>query len=179
MPPHCDSWDGPVVQAALRALRERSVELVLPYVAEESEAEVRADYEKTVAQLGDQEPGQGNLPTEWFCENVVRLHRQHEGAAFTGLKPAGLGHGEAVPLAEAAIASGDPQQVAKLLTGALEHELQEKFGRVMWLQGKRDGTVAVEREYVEAMLGFQVWSHKTHECIRSGLQHGHAHAHEE
>ena len=32
MPPHCDSIDGPVVKAAIRALDEGSVELVLPFV---------------------------------------------------------------------------------------------------------------------------------------------------
>jgi hypothetical protein len=32
MPPHCDSIDGAVVNAAIRAFDERSVELVLPFV---------------------------------------------------------------------------------------------------------------------------------------------------
>ncbi len=32
MPPHCDSIDGPVVKAAIRALDEGSVALVLPFV---------------------------------------------------------------------------------------------------------------------------------------------------
>ena len=32
MPPHCDSIDGAVVNAAIRAFDEGSVELVLPFV---------------------------------------------------------------------------------------------------------------------------------------------------
>ena len=41
MPPHCDSLDGPVVTAAARALQAQNVELVLPYVHADGEAEVR------------------------------------------------------------------------------------------------------------------------------------------
>ena len=41
MPPHCDSMDGPVVRAAIRALNARDVELVLPYVKEAGEEETR------------------------------------------------------------------------------------------------------------------------------------------
>lgn len=175
MPPHCDSWDGPVVKAALKALSERTVDIALPYVGVEAEDEVRTAFGKTIAQLGDREPSPDDVATGWFCETVVRLHRQHEGADFTGLKPAGLGHGPVVPLAERAIETRDPHEVLTLLEEALRDELEEKFGRVMRLAQKRDGTIAGEREYVEAMLGFQVWSHTTYECIKSGLEHGRAH----
>ena len=41
MPPHCDSLDGPVVTAARRALDAGDVDLVLPFVPEQAEAEVR------------------------------------------------------------------------------------------------------------------------------------------
>ena len=33
MPPHCDSIDGAVVNAAIRVFDEGSVELVLPFVS--------------------------------------------------------------------------------------------------------------------------------------------------
>ena len=55
MPPHCDSLDGPVVTAARLALAAGDVDLVLPYVPEDGEAEVRAVFETTlpVRRLGD------------------------------------------------------------------------------------------------------------------------------
>jgi hypothetical protein len=34
MPPHCDSMDGPVAKAAIRALEEQNVDLILPCVHE-------------------------------------------------------------------------------------------------------------------------------------------------
>jgi hypothetical protein len=41
MPPHCDSLDGPVVNAARAALETGDVEVVLPFVPADGETEVR------------------------------------------------------------------------------------------------------------------------------------------
>lgn len=49
MPPHCDSLDGPVVTAAKAALTDKNVDLVLPFVPEAAEEEVRAAFERTQA----------------------------------------------------------------------------------------------------------------------------------
>ena len=48
MPPHCDSLDGPVVAAARRALDAGDVALVLPFVPEQGEAEVRGVFQSTL-----------------------------------------------------------------------------------------------------------------------------------
>ena len=172
MPPHCDSKDGPVVKAAALALLEDSVELVLPYVPEDGETEVRAAFEKTMAARACGEDAAA-VADEWFCETVVRVHRAGEGAAFTGLKPAGLGHGVVVPVAERAIESGTVDELVELLTTALESEIRSKFSRVMKLRQSQRSSVPEAREYVEAMLGFEVWAHKTHKCIISDPLHDH------
>ncbi|MFU8891304.1 MAG: DUF6448 family protein [Anaerosomatales bacterium] len=172
MPPHCDSKDGPVVKAAARALAADSVELVLPYVPAESEREVREAFGKTMA-ARESGAAAAEVADEWFFETVVRVHRAGEGAAFTGLKPAGLGHGEVVPVAERAIETGEIDELVELLTLALEAEIRAKFDRVMQLKSRENGPVTEAREYVEAMLGFQVWAHKTHQCITSDPLHDH------
>jgi hypothetical protein len=41
MPPHCDSLEGPVVAVTRRALDAGDLDLVLPFVPEQGEAEVR------------------------------------------------------------------------------------------------------------------------------------------
>lgn len=171
MPPHCDSKDGPVVKAAALAISENSVELVLPYVPESGEAEVQAAFERTMAARVCS-PEAAQVADEWFYETVVRIHRAGEGAAFTGLKPAGLGHGEVVPLAERAIETGQADELVGFLLSALEREIRGKFDRVMQLQLEQ-GSVPEVREYVEAMLGFEVWAHKTHQCIASDPLHEH------
>src|SRR5512144_3321587 len=115
MPPHCDSLDGPVVKAATAALEMQQVELVLPYVPAEAEAEVRQAFEQAI-QVEPLAPEAKRLADQWFFENVVRIHRAGEGAPYTGLKPAGLGHGPVVPVAEQAIASGSVEELVRLLT---------------------------------------------------------------
>jgi hypothetical protein len=63
-----------------------------------------------------------------------------------------------------------------LLTGELETEIRERFAETLWRQARTDGDVDATRDYVEAMLGLQVWAHSLHESI-----HGHPHerAHEQ
>lgn len=156
----------------MRALAESSVDLILPYVPADAEDEVLAAFEKTVA-ARSAGAGAAEVADEWFFETVVRLHRAGEGAAFTGLKPAGLGHGLVVPVAERAIESGDVEELGCLLASSLESEVRRKFARVMQLKAQESGSIAEAREYVEAMLGFQVWSHKTHQCITSDPLHDH------
>lgn len=43
-------------------------------------------------------------------------------------------------------------------------------------QARADGDVDATRDYVEAMLGLQVWAHSLHESI-NGDPHEHAHEH--
>lgn len=92
MPPHCDTMDGPVVKAAKRALETGNVNLILPWVPKKSEAELKKAFNKTlrVSKLGK---GATELADYWFFETAVRVHREGEGAPYTGLKPAGLDWG--------------------------------------------------------------------------------------
>lgn len=77
---------------------------------------------------------------------MVRIHRAGEGAAFKGLKPAGLGHGVVIPVAEKAIETGEVDELVRLLISALEGEVRGKFARVMKLKAAERGPVAEARE---------------------------------
>jgi hypothetical protein len=46
---------------------------------------------------------------------------------------------------------------------------------VIDLKGRANGDVGVNREYVSAMLGLQVWAHKLHECAESAPHEAHHH----
>jgi len=87
MPPHCDTMDGPVVKAAKIALDKGNVNLILPWVPKRAEAELKKAFEKTLRarKLGKEA---AELADYWFLETAVRLHREGEGAPYTGLKPA-------------------------------------------------------------------------------------------
>jgi hypothetical protein len=178
MPPHCDSLDGPVVIAARQALEAADVDLVLPFVPAEAEAEVRAAYDR-VTPLRDSGPQVRETAELWFFETVVRLHRAGEGAPYTGLKPAGLSVGPVIPLAERAIESGSSQQLGDYLTNVLRDELEHRLDAVHDLAAYRARSMEDERRYVQAMLGYEVYSHHLYGAMRATDHHeagAHSHA---
>ena len=158
MPPHCDSLDGPVVTAARNALEAGDVDVVLPFVPEADEQEVRELFEAVLPTraLGAEAR---EISDRLFFETVVRLHRAGEGAPFTGLKPAGLDVGPVIPLAESSIASGSCELLANFLSGMLRDQIKERLEEVNELAASKDRSVADARAWAEAMLGFQVYSH--------------------
>ena len=172
MPPHCDSLDGPVVEAARGALEAGSVDLVLPYVFEGGWAEVRSAFTLTLRArtLGDAAREVADL---WFFETVVRVHRAGEGAPYTGLKPAGLDVGPVIPVAERAIEQESPEELVSLLTGRLGDEIRTRFAHMLHLKPEADKGPREVRRYVEATLALQVWAHSVHGCIEASAHPGH------
>ena len=170
MPPHCDSLDGPVVAAARAALTARDVDAVLPFVPEDAEDEVRAMFDRVlpVRALG---PEAAEVADRLFFETVVRVHRAGEGAPYTGLRPAGLSHGPVLPLAERAVSTGSAGPLTDFLTTVLREELEQRLERVTALSAAEDRSVADARRYVQAMLGFEVYSHHLFGAMRSADHH--------
>ncbi|MDY6826522.1 MAG: DUF6448 family protein [Bacillota bacterium] len=172
MPPHCDTMDGPVVKASRKALEEMNVDIILPYVPEEGEEEVKQAFEKVV-----QVRKNGGISREiadlYFFETVVRIHRAGEGAPYTGLKPAGLDEGPVIPVAEKAIETGSPDALIDLLSGMVQAEVKQKFEHMLHLQTQAAKGVDEARKYVTAMLGLQVYSHSLYEKIKADPHNGH------
>lgn len=177
MPPHCDSLDGPVVTAARRALDTADVNVVLPFVPAEAEGEVHAAFDR-VLPLRRTDTQARETAELWFFETVVRLHRAGEGAPYTGLKQAGLPVGPAIPLAERAIESGSCDRLADFLTDVLRDELEHRLAAVRELAARRRRSLGDDRRYVQAMLGYQVFSHQLYEAMRATDHHeAGAHSH--
>ena len=166
MPPHCDSLDGPVVGAAREALNAGDVAIVLPFVPERDEADVQAAFTAvmSVRAMGDQAQA---VADRLFFETVVRLHRAGEGAAYTGLKPAGIPVSPVIPIAEQAVVTGSTEQLTAYLTRILQDELDERLGRVSALAADKDRSVPDARRYVETMLGFEVYSHSLLKALQA------------
>ncbi len=171
MPPHCDTMDGPVVKAAKAALKNGNVNLILPWAPKTAEAEIKKAFQKTLRarKLGK---AAAQVADYWFFETVVRLHREGEGASYTGLKPAGLDWGPVVPRADKAIETGDPKEVVQFLTRTVEHELHRKFKHIMEKKDYDENDVAATRAFVHANLGFVLYSHHLYEYIKGEEEHG-------
>ena len=175
MPPHCDSWDGPVVTAARRALDASNVDVVLPFVHEQGEAEVKDVFQSTlrVRALDDEAR---EVADRLFFETVVRVHRAGEGAPYTGLKPAGLSFGPVIPLAETAVETGTAEPASDFLSEELNRQLRHRLNEVNVLAAGKGRSVRDARRYVEAMLGFEVYCHRLFQAMQAPVHHGHSRA---
>lgn len=172
MPPHCDSLDGPVVTAARRALDTGDVDFVLPYVDAGGEDEVHEAFDR-VMPLRDADPKAADLAYRWFFETVVRVHRAGENAPYTGLKPAGLDVGPVIPAAEKAVATGQAEELYRLLAEEMRSQLEQRLNRVERLAASREASVPAAREHVEAMLGFEVYTNHLYHALRQDIHDGH------
>lgn len=158
MPPHCDTLDGPVVNAAHRALEAGNAEEVLAYAPESAEPEIREAFAlaSRVRSLGKEAK---ELADHSFFETVVRLHRAGEGAPYNGLQPAGLDTGPVIPLAEQAIETTDASELTSLLSSTVQDQVAHRHAHVQELARERERDLAHRRAWVSAMLDLQVWSH--------------------
>jgi hypothetical protein len=168
---HCDGLDGPVVNAARRALDARNPALVLIWVQAKDEPEIRAAFQQTLAvrELSSQAK---EVADRFFFETVVRVHRTGEGAPFTGLKPAGRDLGPAIPAADRAIDEGAWESVVKLLTDSMQARLREQFNEVVAAKAFKADDVTAGREYVKAYVEFIHYVERLYEASTTGA-HGH------
>jgi len=174
MPPHCDSFDGPVVRAAAQSLETADVNLILPFVPKTAEPELVDAFEK-VRRARQASADVRDVADRFFYETAVRLHRSGEGAPYTGLKPAGLDVGPVIPVAERAIDSGAVDELTDLLCDMLREQIGARFQRVMRLKGAAGQSVDRAREYVSAMLGLQVYAHGLYRSLKATPHEGDSH----
>ena len=174
---HCDSVDGPVATAAMDALSSGNVHLVLPYVPAASEAEIGAVFDQSIAvRAGGGEARE--LADRYFVETVVRLHRAGEGAPYTGLKPAGMDFGPAIPAAEQAIDSENLSEVRALLEAELAHGLEARFSHVLHTRDaprkpQNAAETASARERVNAEFGFIAYVEGLRQAAEGAKSHEH------
>lgn len=168
---HCDTMDGLVVTLARRALETGNVNLVLLWVREQDEAEIRESFKHALAvrKLGAEAK---DLADRHFFETLVRVHRAGEGAPYTGLKPAGRDLGPAVPAGDRALEDGSIDKVHKVLNDAIRAGLHEHFHRAMERKGFDANDVKAGRRYVEAYVPYIHYVEALWQAA-SGAAHGH------
>lgn len=150
---HCDGMDGPVVKAARRALETKNVNLILIWIQEENEYELKKAFENTLA-VRKLNTEAKELADMYFFETLVRLHRAGEGAPYTGLKPTGQNLGPAIPAADKAIVNENTDSLIKLLTDNMQNGINEYFDQVIVKKNFNKDDVTAGREYVGAYVEF-------------------------
>lgn len=148
---HCDTMDGPVVRSAREALETGELEPMLIWVRPQDEAEVRHVFEhvlKVRAAGGDASA----LADRYFFETVVRVHREGEGAPYTGLKPAGTDLGRGVPATDRALEEGSSEELRHLLHSMIDRRLDDFYRDALAKRSFERTDVPAGRAYVDAYV---------------------------
>lgn len=165
---HCDSYDGPVIQDAYKALENENVTYVMKWIYPDQETEITKLFNKTV-ELKDGDAEIYAIVEKHFLETLVRLHRETEGAPYTGLKPAGSTP-PIIQMADNSIASNN----VKLLLNGLGQHIQEvitkKYDKVARLEKVKDNSIAEGRAYVSAYVEY-THTLEALEAVLSGGSH--------
>lgn len=169
---HCDSLDGPVVGAAREALATGDIEPVLMWVRPQDEGEIRSAFRRTL-KVRDQSDEARELADRWFFETLVRVHREGEGAQYTGLKPAGYEPPAGIEAADRAMETGSVSELSAQLGDHVVTAVQERYERVMELRMHANESVEAGRRYVHAYVEYIHFVEKLHGLIRGSADaHG-------
>ena len=166
---HCDTLDGPVVATARTALDKGDVTPLLKWVRPDEEKEIRTAFQKTLA-MRAKGPEAKEFADMYFFETLVRIHREGEGAPYTGLKP-GEAVDPAVALADKALENGNVDKLVNVLTNAMANGIRERFSRAYENQKQANTSVASGREFVESYVIFTHYVEGLHGLIKGGAAH--------
>ena len=168
---HCDSYDGPVIKDAIKALDNNDVSLVLKWITEEQETEITSLFNKTYA-LKSKDKQVYEIVKKHFFETLVRLHRETEGAPYTGLKPPGSTI-QIIQMTDKAIEEKNIEDLILKLDNHINKVINDKYLKVAELHKVKDTSAALGREFVAAYVDYT----HTIEAIHHIIEHGAAHQH--
>lgn len=161
---HCDSYDGPVIQDAVKALDHNKVELVYKWISENQEKEISNLFQKTV-QYKEKDREIYELLEKHFFETLVRLHREGEGEPYTGLKPAGTTK-LIIQKTDFALKQENIEGLLSQLNEQIEKVVRKKYETVAHLQRVKDRSVEEGRAYVAAYVDYTHTVEKMHELLK-------------
>lgn len=173
---HCDSEQGPVAAAARQALEKKDVKLILPYVQRESETELTAAF-KQALEVRKAGGSARELADRYFIETAIRLHREGEGAPYTGVTDETTP--KAILIADQAMASGSLEETYGFLDQQIQKGIQEKYEAVVHAREEAEklGTVEAHRERAEAELMFEKYIYELYTVASAAQPHTEGHTH--
>ncbi len=168
---HCDSYDGPVIKDAIKALETNDVKLVFKWITPDQEAEITGLFNKVYGlKNGDREIY--SIVEKHFFETLVRLHRETEGAPYTGLKPAGTTK-QIIVMSDKAIENDDIDKLLAQLNNHIGSVIREKYHKVATLNKVKDNSAEEGRAYVKAYVDYTHSLEALHDILENGGGHNH------
>ena len=165
---HCDTLDGPVIQDARIALEKGDVTSVLKWVKQKNENEIQAVFDNALIERKENKES-GDMK---FFEALVRIHREGEGADYTGVKPAGTVE-PAVAKADKAMEEGSVDNLAEKIGSVVASGIKKRFTEVMEAKKHMNDSVAEGRKYVAAYVEYVHYVEAVHNLATSGSAHEH------
>lgn len=150
---HCDTKDGPVVAAAIKAIEQNNINYVLVWVQPPNEKEIKDVFELTM-KVRELSPEGKTLADHYFFETLVRLHRSGEGMPYTGILPSGTPIDGKILAADKSIEVGNLSPLNDLMPKEKFAELKKRFEKVMSLKDFDVNNIQAGREFVEAYVQF-------------------------
>lgn len=173
---HCDTLDGPVVKDARVALDNGDITPLFKWLRPSDEKVIQDAFEMTLAVRAKGDKAK-ELADMYFFETLVRIHREGEGAPYTGLKP-GMAVDPAVALADKALEDGSIDKLVNVLTDAMAKGIRERFKHTKETQKHASESVEAGREFVEAYVVFTHYVEGLHADIKGKSGH-HGTGHED
>lgn len=171
---HCDSMDGPVVLAAQEALKTGDVNLVLIWVNKEQEDQIRKTFQQSM-DVRDENEQVREMADMYFFETLVRLHRESEGAPYTGLKPAGTDFGPVIPAGDHALETGSLKELRDLIVREFEAGLHAYFGEMMEAKEFDPSDIKAGRDFVHKYVEFIHYAEPVYNAVKAEKAAIHAH----
>lgn len=152
---HCDTLDGPVVNAARKAMETDNVNYILIWVKPENEDEIRKALKRAKAKKKAAKTKEEKDKAEMeLFEILVRIHREGEGAKYEGIKPAGSVEPE-IALADKAVQTGKLDNVLHHIQSPENREIiLHLFHKVKEKSHYNIDNVSAGRKFIEAYVVF-------------------------
>lgn len=174
---HCDTMDGPLILEAKQALEKGDVTPVLKWVKQENEAVVKQAFKEALVER-KKSPAEKEKADMRFFETLVRIHREGEGAEFTGLKPASSELEPAVKEADLAIENGSAESLVKLVSDDVTVGIHKRFEGVLEKRKHKDESVEAGREFVAAYVEFVHYVEHLDKIAKKEISSNHEETHE-
>ncbi len=165
---HCDTYSGPVITDAKRALEKGDVTPALKWVKKDDEEKIRIAFKKTIA-VRNSGPEAKELGENYFFETLVRIHRAGEGAPYTGLKdePAE----PIIELSDKALQTGNIDTLANKIAAHVKEGVKQRFTKAFSDKKNAEKSVDAGREYVEAYVTYVHYLEGIHSAVMSKGEH--------
>ena len=151
---HCDTMDGPVVKEAIAALDKGDVTPILKWVKKENEAEIKDAFARTLAARAEGAEAK-EVADRWFLETLVRIHREGEGAPYTGLKPAGTELPHFVEAADKVVEGALPvETLVDHFSSVVTEGLTKRYEAMAEAKKHVNDSVEAGRAYVAAYVEY-------------------------